>query len=92
MAVFKVQSSRPADGERLAEFDVCVSDGPLTPGTEFFLYETHHPCRFVVQSVSSHDDFSTLHVSGIVPWENWRRGAIVDTSGPKSARRYIHDE
>ena len=88
MTVFQIKSSRSAESGELAEFDVYVTDGELIPGSEFVLFETHHPCNFVVEKVNANGELTTIQVQGVVPWDNRWRGAIVDTQNPDAAKKY----
>jgi hypothetical protein len=88
MTVFQIKSSRSAKSGKLAEFDVAVVSGEVSPGCEFLLFETHHPCNFVVKQVKNVGELTTLQVHGIVPWDNRWRGAMVDTENPDAAKKY----
>ncbi|MGD2117718.1 MAG: hypothetical protein PVG66_05115 [Chromatiales bacterium] len=88
MTVFQVKSSRSAESGKLAEFDVSVTDGELISGCEFVLFDTHHPCNFVVEKANANGELTTIQVQGVVPWGNRWCGAIVDTQNPDAAKKY----
>jgi len=88
MTIFQIKSSRSAINGNLAEFDVIVVNGEVSYGCEFLLFETYHPCKFVVERVEKKGELILLKVQGIVPWDNRWRGAIVDTENSDAAKKY----
>lgn len=88
MTIFQIKSSRSARNGDLAEFDVFAISGEVSYGCEFLLFETHHPCKFVVERVEKNGELTLLKVQGIVPWDNRWRCAIVDTENPDAAKKY----
>ena len=91
MAEFKIIASRTKPEKTFeghSEFDIKMISGTISQGHSFYLYDTHHPCKFYVTKVLDHGEYLTISVKESIPWDNRWVGAKVDTENPQKACKY----
>lgn len=89
MAKFRITSSREADRYPPSTyFDIEWISGRLEAGQRIVLFDTRHQCNFDVLEIEDRGDTATVKASGLIPWDDQWRGAIVDTDDPMAARWY----